>query len=235
MLVITAVALFFAGIFNVAELLFATDELGAGDVGFSMLVALFGLGFAGGSLLGSRGGSLPALKRSYLMGLAVWGAGLLAAGLAPNVVTAALTFVAAGFGNGLVLVYERLILQATVPDALAGRVFGVKDALTAWAFGLAFAIGAGLIELLGVRLAMVLAGAGALLAWLAAVALLRGVWSSAGTPPGSGGGADAPGHSATSQDGADLVRARSDWLALLDDLQEGSHDGGVELRPRISP
>lgn len=235
-LVTSSVALFFAGTFNVGELLFAKGELGVAQAGFSALVALFGLGFAGGSLLGSRGGPLPALKRNYLIGLAVMGAGFLASGLAPNVVAAGLTFTAAGFGNGLVLVYERLIIQATVPDSLAGRVFGIRDALTSWAFGLAFVVAAGLIELVGVRSTIVLAGAGGLVAWQAAVVLLRQVWStSAGSPVGSGGCADPVGNRVTSQEGADLIRARNDRLALLDDLDEGSDDGGVELGSRISP
>ena len=53
----SAAALFFGGAFNVGELLFATDVLDASDAGYSVLVALFGLGFIGGSLAGSRGGA----------------------------------------------------------------------------------------------------------------------------------------------------------------------------------
>ena len=39
---------------------------------------------------------------------------------------AALAFALAGFGNGLLLVYERLLIQAIVPDRLMARVFGVQ-------------------------------------------------------------------------------------------------------------
>lgn len=234
-LLTSAAALFFAGIFNVGELLFVQGELGASGAGFSAVVALFGLGFMGGSLAGSGGGPLPSLKRRYLGGLAVTGAGFLASGLAPTVVVAALTFAVAGFGNGLLLVYERLIIQATVPDHLAGRVFGVKDALTAWAFGSAFAVAAGLIELVGVRTAIALAGAGGLVTWLVAVALLRGSWGSDSDESDSGGGADASRDGLPSQDGSDLVGAHGRWLAILDDLDEGANDGRVELGPRILP
>ncbi len=234
-LIASAVALFFAGIFNVGELLFVQGELGASGAGFSAVVALFGLGFLGGSLAGSTGGSLPALKRRYLAGLAITGAGFLASGLAPTIAVAGLAFAIAGFGNGLLLVYERLIIQATVPDDLAGRVFGVKDALTAWAFGTAFAVAAGLIELLGVRTTIALAGAGGLVTWLVATALLRGDWVPRSTEPNSGGGADAPGNGLPGEDGSDLVGTRGRWLAILDDLDEGANDGGVELGPRILP
>lgn len=217
LLIASSFAMFFAGSFNVGELLFAKNELGAGESGFSLLVALFGVGFAAGSLAGARGGPLPHLKRRYLAGLLVMGAGFLASGFAPGVVIAMVTFVVAGFGNGLVIVYERLLIQATVPDALAGRVFGLKDALTAWAFGLAFLAAAGLIEAIGVRGAIVFAGAGGLVAWAVAAVMLRSVWRT--EEEGSDGrGPDGLGDGAVGEDRPDLVAGRNHWLALLDDL-----------------
>jgi MFS family permease len=172
-LLASAAALFFAGLFNVAELPFAEDVLEAGDVGYSVLVAVFGAGFIAGSLSGSRGGAAPALKRRYGIGLCVLGLGFMASGVAPELATAFAAFALAGFGNGVVLVYERLLVQATVPDHLAGRVFGVKDALTAWAFGIAFVVAGGLISLVGVRELLVAAGVGALVVWLVSAAALR--------------------------------------------------------------
>jgi MFS family permease len=172
-LLASAAALFFAGLFNVAELPFAEDVLEAGDVGYSVLVAVFGAGFVAGSLSGSRGGATPVLKRRYQLGLCLLGFGFVASGVAPELATALAAFALAGFGNGLVLVYERLLVQATVPDQLAGRVFGVKDALTAWAFGIAFVVAGGLISLLGARELLVAAGVGGLVVWLASAAVLR--------------------------------------------------------------
>jgi MFS family permease len=172
-LLASAAALFFAGLFNVAELPFAEDVLEAGDVGYSVLVAVFGAGFIAGSLTGSRGGAAPALKRRYGIGLCVLGLGFMASGVAPELATACAAFGLAGFGNGVVLVYERLLVQATVPDHLAGRVFGVKDALTAWAFGIAFVVAGGLISVMGVRELLVAAGVGGLVVWLVSAAALR--------------------------------------------------------------
>jgi MFS family permease len=173
----SSVALFFVGAFNVAELPFAMKELGAGEAQFAMLVAVFGLGFTAGSLAGSTGGSLPELKRRFLAGLALAGAGFLALGIASNMVAALGALAVAGFGNGLLIVYERLLIQAIVPDPLAGRVFGMKDSLSAWAFALAFFAAGGLVEVAGVRTAIMLAGAGGLLAWAAAALMLSGTWS----------------------------------------------------------
>ena len=168
--------LLFAGLFNVAELPFATDELDAGDAGFALLAAVYGFGFVVGSLSGSRGGALPVLKRRFLAGIGLVGAGFIACGFAPTLASALPAFALAGIGNGLILVYERLLIQTTVDDTLMARVFGVKDGLTAWAFAAAFLAAGGLIEALGVRTVLVLAGAGALLVWFITSIVLRATW-----------------------------------------------------------
>ena len=141
-LVASGVALFFGGFFNVGEVLLATEELDVGDSGYSILVTLYGVGFIAGSLAGGKGGSLPELKWRYLAGMFLMASGFIASGAAPTIAIALFTFMVGGFGNGLMLVYERLLIQALVPDAISGRVFGVKDALTAWAWALAFLAGA---------------------------------------------------------------------------------------------
>jgi MFS family permease len=166
----------FAGMFNVGELLLAENELGASDAGFSVLVAVFGLGVIVGSLAGGGGGPPRLLKRRFLLGLLAVAAGFAAAGLAPAYATALAAFGLAGVGNGLVLVHERLILQETVPDSLMGRVFGVRDALGSWAFAAAF-LGAGaILTVVGTRPLFLIAGAGVLLVWAVAAIALRGAW-----------------------------------------------------------
>jgi MFS family permease len=175
--------LLFAGLFNVAELPFAKDELDAGNAGFAVLAAIYGFGFVAGSLSGSRGGSSPILKRRFLGGLGLVGAGFIACGVAPGFATAVPAFALAGVGNGLVLVYERLLIQTTVPDAIMARVFGAKDGLTAWAFAAAFVAAGGLIEALGVRTVLVLSGAGGLVVWALSGVALRRAWVEE-APPG---------------------------------------------------
>ena len=167
-------ALFFGGIFNVGELPFATNELGTSDAGYSVLVALFGLGFILGSLAGSAGGPRDVLRRRFLQGSLLMGLGFLLSGLAPTLPTALFTFTLAGFGNGLLLVHERLIVQEDVPEAIMGRAFGVKDALASWAFGVAFFAAGALLTVVSPRELIAAAGIGGLLAWAAsAVALWR--------------------------------------------------------------
>lgn len=167
-------ALFFGGIFNVGELPFATTELGTSDAGYSVLVALFGLGFILGSLAGAGGGPGEVLRRRFLQGSLLMGLGFLASGLAPTLPVSLFTFVLAGFGNGLLLVHERLIVQDDVPDAIMGRAFGVKDALASWAFGVAFFAAGALLSVISPRELIAAAGIGGLLACaVSAVGLSR--------------------------------------------------------------
>jgi MFS family permease len=172
----SAAMLLFAGLFNVAELPFATDELDAGDAGFGALTAIYGLGFVGGSLSGSRGGDPAVLKRRFLGGLALVGAGFIVCGIAPSFAAAVPAFALAGLGNGIILVYERLLIQTTVDDTVMARTFGVRDGFSAWAFAAAFLAAGGLIEAFGVRTVLVLAGAGALVVWALSTIALRHAW-----------------------------------------------------------
>ena len=233
-LVASGAVLFCAGIFNVSELPFVEDELGGEDAEFAVLVGLFGLGFAGGSLLGSSGGDVDRLRRRYLTGLLLTAVGLLALAAVPLLGLAFIAFTVAGVGNGMMLVYERLLIQAQVPARLTGRIFGVKDAITAWAFGIAFVAAGGLIETVGVRTTVVGAGAAALAVFAASILALRKLDAGAQPVEGSGGDAHVLGDGAPREYRPDLVNVRGHWLTLLDDLDEGNDDGGVELGPGIS-
>jgi MFS family permease len=234
---VSAGALFFAGLFNVAELPFAEDILDSGAVGYSVLATAFGAGFIAGSLTGTAGAPPATLKTRFGIGLLVLGAGFVAAGLAPGFAVALGAFVLGGVGNGMVIVYERQLIQATVPDRLAGRIFGMKDALSAWGFGLAFVCAGALITLIGVRELLIVAGIGALLSWLLARSLLANAFNEREPVPmaasGSGAGAEAVGETGAGQQRPDLVGgAGNSRRAGLDQGAEGLDDGGVELRPR---
>jgi MFS family permease len=169
----SALALFFAGLVNVAELPFLADDLDAGDAVYSVAVGLAGLGIVAGSLQGGAGGRLGRLKGRYLFGVLVMGGGYVLTGFAPSYWVVFATFTVAGFGNGMMLVYERLIIQATVPDAMAGRVFGSKDALTAWAFAISFVVAGAAVTAVGPKAVLVAAGAGVILIGTAIAVGLR--------------------------------------------------------------
>ena len=212
--------LLFAGLFNVAELPFVIGDLDGGDAGFALLTAIYGLGFVGGSLSGSKGGTPAELKRWWLIGLAVVSVGFIACGAAPGVLIATLAFALAGVGNGLILVYERLLIQELVPDRLMGRVFGVKDGLTSWAFAAAFLSAGGLVELMGARALIIVAGCGGLVVWLVSRFALRGTWTNGSGDPDSEQLVDRPrtfrGGGAVGEQGADAVGGGDERGALLD-------------------
>ena len=237
---VSAGALFFAGLFNVAELPFAEDILDSGEVGYSVLATAFGAGFIAGSLTGGGGAPPVVLKQRFGFGLVVLGAGFVAAGAAPGFAVALLAFVLGGFGNGMVIVYERQLIQATVPDRLAGRIFGMKDALSAWGFGVAFVCAGGLITLIGVRELLIVSGVGGMASWLLARYALGDAFNSqepelAGARV-SGASADAVGHGGAGEKRADFVGgAGSGRHTGLDDPGESLDDSGVELRPRTPP
>jgi MFS family permease len=165
-----------AGLFNVAEPLFATDTLNTSDSGFALLVTVFGLGFIVGSLRGSEGGGPLLLRRRYLQGLFIIGVGFMASGAAPGLLIGLLTFTLAGFGNGLLLVHERLLIQALVPDRLQARVFAVSDTAVSWAFAIAFLAAGPMLTAIGVRETLLIAGGVAVLFAGVATTRLRNQW-----------------------------------------------------------
>jgi MFS family permease len=177
----SAAMLLAAGLFNVAELPFVRGDLDGGDTGFAAVAGIYGIGFVAGSLSGSKGGAPADLKRKWLIGLAVVSVGFVSCGAAPSLLVGGLAFALAGVGNGLILVYERLLIQVTVPDRLMARVFGVRDGLSAWAFGAAFLTAGGLVQAVGARALIVAAGVCGLGVWLACRVALRGAWT--GVPP----------------------------------------------------
>ena len=171
--------LLFAAMLNVTELLVAED-LGSGDTGYSVLVAVAGVGFVVGSLAGAGGAPIAELKRRYLGGIMVMAFGIALFGLAPIYLLALVGLGLTGVGNGLLLTHERLIFQKVVPDRLLGRAFALADTAGCWAFAIAFASAGALLEQIGTEALLLGAAAGAALIWLGAAFALRSTWTGAG-------------------------------------------------------
>jgi MFS family permease len=162
-----------AGTMNVAELVLAQRELGAGSSGFALLVCAYGLGLVSGSLLGASDTDEDGLRRRYLLGLVLLGTGLVGSSFAPVLGLAMATFALSGLGNGLFVVSDRVLLQRIVPERLHGRTFGLLDAVDSWGFGAALIAGGALASAYGGRTTFALAGIGTLLVWLTAARVLR--------------------------------------------------------------
>jgi MFS family permease len=169
--------LFFGGLINVAELLFA-NQLGAGKTGYALLVTVSGVAIAIGSLMGKSGGVMPVLRKRFLTGIALFAAGMVAASASPVFVGVAIGVALGGLGNGMVIVFQRLIIQRSVDEELLGRVFGVQVALDGAAFTVSYLVAAGLLQLMGPRGLFIIAGVGATVVALGTAWVMRLEWPS---------------------------------------------------------
>lgn len=167
----TGAALFFGGLVNVAELPFILEDLRASETAFSVAVGLVGCGIAAGSLVGSAGGTPDTLTRRFTLGLLLTGVSLAVVALVPSLAVLFVMFALAGVGNGMALVHERLFIQATVAEEFSARVFGVRDALSAWGFGMAFLAAGAAVSGFGPQLVIGVAGGG-----LLTVGVITALW-----------------------------------------------------------
>jgi MFS family permease len=165
----SGIVAFAAATMNVAELVLANRDLGAGSTGYALLTAAYGLGVVAGSLAAGRGGDE---RRRHVAGIACLGAGMVATSLAPALAVALVTFAVTGWGNGLFIVSNRLLLQRGVAERFHARAYSVLNAGDSWAFAGAVLAGGALATALGGRAVFALAGA-ALLVMFAAYAVRR--------------------------------------------------------------
>jgi MFS family permease len=159
LMIVGALVVFTGAMFNVLAPLFATGPLHTDGSGYSVLMALYGLGMVAGSWTNARAGSdIGGLRRRWLVGIGVSGAAMAVAALAPNLALALVAFTFIGLGENLLVGPEMRLMQEMVADRMLGRVFGLKDVLENIAFVAAF-IGAGaLLTVAGVRAVFVGAG-----------------------------------------------------------------------------
>jgi MFS family permease len=161
---VIAATVLFAVIDNVAEVFYATEDLGAGEVGYGLLVGAWTTGMvAGSTLIGRR---LPAGSLALAMLLAGAGGGgaVVLAAAVPELAVAILCFVAGGVANGVVVVAYQSLIPRRVEDRLRGRAFAAFYGIVNVAQVSAMAMGGGLVELLGGRGSLAIAGGGAALA-----------------------------------------------------------------------
>lgn len=160
----------FAAADNVAEVFFAVDVLGAGELGYGLLVATWTLGMVVGSIASRF------LRREWLAPavpvLAVTGGTAVALAAWSGFLPVALAmFLVGGFSNGVQLVAMRSLLHQRVPDRLRGRAFAAYYGMIQAAQIVALGASGGLLELAGARLTMLLAGSGTAIAGIIGILL----------------------------------------------------------------
>jgi MFS family permease len=156
-----------------AEVFFVKDVLGAGDLGYGGLLAIWTLGMAVGALILARRVRPAHLVAGTLAAIVVQGLGL---GLPP--LWLSLTFLLAvslvgGLGHGLKNTLARTLIHERVPDRLHGRAFAAYNGLRNGAEMAALAGGGVLVALIGARWTLLIAGWFPIAIGLAALAVHR--------------------------------------------------------------
>jgi MFS family permease len=158
---------------NVAEVVFAKNDLGAGNVGLGVLVAATGVGLIVGSFFAATAIGSLGMTRVYGGSLALMGIGFGTAAAAPTLAVAALLAAVATVGNGSAIVCNQLLVQRGAPDTMRGRALAVLMSIYYGVLGLAMAAAGILTDVAGARTTWALAGCVYLVASLAAFVMTR--------------------------------------------------------------
>jgi MFS family permease len=174
---------FFASVEPV-EVLYAKSTLNAGDFGFGLLVATWGVGAALGAVVFARSVHRP-LGPMLTGGTLLVGLAYLGFAAAPTLAIACGSAVVGGIGNGIQWPSLISAVQQLTPAALHGRLMSAVGSLNALCPAIGFILGGSIAALSSPRIAMVVAGAVATLATFAFLRLpIRGLQS--GSEPHTG-------------------------------------------------
>jgi MFS family permease len=173
---------FVRGVLNVLLVVAAFRLLHVGDSGVGFLNAAFGAGALAGGLAGLGLVGKRRLARPFAAGLVLWGAPIALIPAWPQMVWALACLSVVGAGNAILDVSGFTMIQRGIDDAVLARVFGVFEILVVTAVGVGSILGSVLVDQLGVRSALVIAGC--ILPILAAASYprLRGIDASADVP-----------------------------------------------------
>jgi MFS family permease len=141
-----------------AEVFLAKETFGAGDVGYGLLVGLWGGGMVLGSALMAVLGDRVNLVFLYFLSIFVGALALVGTGLAPVFVFALGALTVEGAATCIDNVATDTILQKRVPEAFLGRVFSIRFLCYSVGEGLAYLVGGLLVDAVGPRSTYLLAG-----------------------------------------------------------------------------
>ena len=147
------------GFVNVAEVALAKVTFAAGDVGFGLLFAGFGIGLAAGSFAAAGVLARHGVGRVYPGVVALQAAGIGAAAAAPSVWVAIPLVVLFGVGNGVAVVANAVLVQRGSPDELRGRAFTLAMSINFAALGVGMVVAGPVLDALGARWCWALAAA----------------------------------------------------------------------------
>jgi hypothetical protein len=135
---------------------YAREVLDIGALGVGAYFALGGSVAVATSLLAGRSSS--ALGSAVALGVGVFAAGVLVAGLFPSFATVALAYIGAGFGSALVVTHATTFRQRRFPVRLQGRISMAVRAMILAPMPIGFVAGGWLAEEQGPAVLFVVAG-----------------------------------------------------------------------------
>ena len=141
-----------------AEVFLAKETFGAGDVGYGLLVSLWGGGMVLGSAMMAVLGNRINLVLLYFLSIFMGASALVGTGLAPAFILALGALTVEGAATGIDNVATDTILQKRVPEAFLGRVFSIRFLAYSAGEALAYPLGGLLVDTVGPRSTYILAG-----------------------------------------------------------------------------
>jgi MFS family permease len=169
-----AAFVFFAAVIPI-EVIYAKQTLGAGDSGYGLLLASWGVGMVVGSFVFAavRRAPLPVLL--FFSTVAV-GAGYLGLAAAPNLALACMASIVGGTGNGVQWVSAVSAVQELTTQGMQARVMSVLESIGAAMPGLGYLLGGLITGGISARATFLVAGVGVLAIVAIAVPALSRKW-----------------------------------------------------------
>jgi MFS family permease len=150
---------FVRGLLTVLLVAASVELLGFGEGGVGWLNSAIGAG----GLIGAAAATVwmvgGRLGPGFTLALAVWGLPIAVVGIVPVGWLAIVLMAIVGIANAALDVAGLTLIQRSVPNALRARVFGSFEGIAALTFALGSLAAAPLVEVVGLRLALVVTGA----------------------------------------------------------------------------
>jgi MFS family permease len=156
---LSAAQMLVAGAFNVLVVAAALDLLDLGESGVGFLNSALGVGGLAGTLAALVLVGRERLASDFGIGILLWSIPIVLIGIWPESVVAFALLIAVGAGTTLVDVSGPTLLQRMVRDEVLGRVFGAFWSLLILGFGIGMIAAPVLIEVAGIRGALIATGA----------------------------------------------------------------------------
>jgi MFS family permease len=149
---------FTRGALTVFTVVVALDLLETGEPGVGTLTAAVGAGAVVGSLAASLLVGSKRLGGWFGIGVALWGLPIVLIGVFPTYAAALILLACVGIGNALIDLGGFTLMARLVPDEVLARVFGLLESMVALTVGVGSIVASLLVELFGVRVALVAVG-----------------------------------------------------------------------------